>query len=102
MQRTRLLGVAVSLCLVLGATACGGNKGDESKDDLVGDISESLQANGVDADVADCQAAAIVDDLGFDALKDIDLSAEQPPEELQDDFTAAAARASEDCEGTSG
>jgi hypothetical protein len=103
MQRTRMLGIAASLCLVLGASACGGSKGDDdSEADLVDDISQTLQDNGVDADIADCQAAAIVDEVGFDKLKDVDLADEQPPEDLQDDITAAAAEATTTCEGTSG
>jgi hypothetical protein len=102
MQRTRLLGVAASLCLLLGATACSGNEADESEDDIVNDLSQALQDGGVDAESADCQAAAIVDDLGVDALKDIDLSAEEPPEELQDELVAAAGRASDACADASG
>jgi len=102
MQRTRLLGVAASLCLVLGAAACSGGKDDESKADIVDDMSATFQDNGLDAETADCQAAAVVDEIGVDALKDVDLSAEQPPEEMRDELTAAAAHATDECDGASG
>jgi hypothetical protein len=102
MRRTPLIGAAVSLCLLLAATACGESDG-ESRDDLVSDLSETLQqdGDGLSEKDADCVAGVIVDDVGVDALKDVDLSADQPPEELQDEITAAAARATEECDPAS-
>jgi hypothetical protein len=100
MRRTPLLGAAALLCLGFAATACGGDSGDKSEADLVDELSETLQGEGggLDAEAADCYAAIIVDEVGVDALKDVDLTADQPPEELQDDITAAAVRAADECD----
>ena len=86
MRRTTLLGAAASVCLVFAAAACGGDDGGGSSEaDLVDELSETLQTGGggLDAEAADCYAEIIVDEVGADALKDIDLSADEPPEELR-------------------
>lgn len=100
MRRTPLLGAAASLCLAFATTACGGDSGGDSEADIVDDLSKTLQGEGVglDAEAADCYAEIIVDEVGVDALKDVDLSADVPPEELQDDISAAAVRAAEECD----
>lgn len=99
MRRTPLLGAAACLCLVFATTACGGDSGGDSEADIVEDLSQTLQGEGgLDAEAADCYAEIVVDEVGADALKDVDLSADEPPEELQDEITAAAARAAEECD----
>lgn len=100
MRRTPLLGAAASLCLVLATTACGGDSDGDSEADIVDDLSQTLQGEGagLDAEAADCYAEIIVDEVGAEALKDVDLSADEPPEELQDEITAAAVRAAEECD----
>jgi hypothetical protein len=101
MRRNPLLGAAASLCLMFATTACGGDDGGgTSEADLVDELSEMLQGDGggLSAEAADCYAEIIVDEVGADALKDVDLSADEPPEELQDEITTAATRASEECD----
>jgi hypothetical protein len=98
MQRTPLLGVAASLCLVFAVAACGGEESGDSKADFVDQVSETLQASsGLDQEAADCKAGVLVDDLGVDTLKDIDLSADQPPEDLQEELVTATAHATDEC-----
>ena len=51
------------------------------------EVSETLQAGGegFDEETADCFAQIVVDEVGVEELQDVDLSADEPPEELQDD-----------------
>jgi hypothetical protein len=97
MRRSALFSAAATVSLLLAA--CAGS-GDESEADLVEDVSASLQgqAVGLDEEAADSCAEIIVDEVGVEALKDIDLSAEVPPEELQEEIVAAAARGAEECD----
>ena len=57
MRRASVLGAAASLCLVVGATACGGDD-SESEEDMVDQLSETLQngGEGFDEETADCFA----------------------------------------------
>ncbi len=100
MQRPAALG---ALCLALTAAACGGGGDDRSEADIKTDLSESLQSgvDDLDAEAADCFAQLVIDEVGLDELRDVDLSADQPPAEIQDDITAAATRAAEECDLTS-
>ena len=99
MRRGDVLGVAASVCLVLGAAACGGND-KESKADLVDEISETLQSGGqgFDEEQSDCFAEIVVDEVGVDELQDVDVSAEDPPEEIQDGIAEATVRARDECD----
>ncbi len=103
MRRTSLLGGLACVVVVLGGASCS-NKADETKADLTDKISESLQGgvSGYTAKQADCVAAIVVDTAGFDALKDIDVSADEPPEALQDDIAATAPQAAEECDLSDG
>ena len=98
MRYASLLGAAASLCLVVGVAACGGND-SESEQDLVNELSETLQGGGegFDEETADCFAQIVVDEVGVEELKDVDLTADEPPEELQDEIAAAAVRAGDEC-----
>jgi hypothetical protein len=100
MRRTSLLGVAAALVLLL--TACGSDS-DSGKDDrgeLVDELSATLQEddNGLTDDEADCVAGVIVDEVGVDTLKDVDLSADTPPEDLQEEIAAAWDLTPEECD----
>jgi hypothetical protein len=100
MRRGNVLGAAVaSLVVLLGASACGGDDG-ESEEDLVDQLSQSLQdgAAAFDEETADCFAEIVVEDIGVEELQDVDLSADEPPEELQEEIAAATLRAAEECE----
>lgn len=101
MRSTSLLGAAVSLCLVVGGAACGGDDG-ESEQDMVNDISETLQngGEGFDEETADCYAQIVVDEAGVEELQDVDLTADEPPDELKDEIAAAGIRAIEECDIT--
>jgi hypothetical protein len=98
MRRTPLLGAA-ALCLFFGA-ACSGGDDDKSEADVTKALSENLQDNNPDLakDAADCSAGIVVDEIGLDKLKDVDLTADEPPAELQDEIAAAAIRAAEECD----
>lgn len=98
MRRLPLLGAAA--CLALVATACGGGGDDKSRADIKEELSKSLQAggSGFDDGAADCFADIVIDEVGLDEMRKVDLSADEPPEALQDDITAAAQRAAEECD----
>lgn len=100
MRRTPLIGVAAALCLLLTTAACASDGDGDSEADIVNELSQTLQGEGggLDAEAADCYAKIIVDEVGVEALKDVDLPADEPPEELQDDISAAALRATEECD----
>ena len=72
----------------------------ESEEDLVDELSETLQSGGegFDEETADCFAEIVVDEVGVEELQDVDLTADEPPEELQDEIAAAAVRAAEECD----
>jgi hypothetical protein len=88
MRRASILGTTAALCLFLGAAACSGDKGP-TEDELVDELSETLQAGGVDQDAADCVAEKVVDEVGVDEVNDVELTADEPPAELQDEIAAA-------------
>jgi len=98
MRRVPILG-ATTLCLALSVTACGGDN-EKSEADIKRELSATLQSggDGVDKKAADCFAEIVVDEVGVDKLRDVDLSADEPPAELQDEISAAAVRAAEECD----
>ena len=96
MRRAPLIGTLVMLA-ALGA-GCGGG-GDDSPDEVRANLSEELQASlPLDEEEADCFAEVLVEEIGVEALQDIDFTAEEPPERLEEDFTAAALVAVDDCD----
>jgi hypothetical protein len=98
MRSRTVLGAAAWLCLVLGAAACAGDDDGESEEDLVEQLSETLQAGGeLDQETADCFAEVAVDEVGVEELQDLDLSADEPSPELQEAIAAAALSATEEC-----
>ena len=99
MRRSSLIGAAAALFLILAAAGCGDGGGD-SEADIRADLSKTLQGgeDGLDEETADCFADIIIDEVGVEELKDVDLSAEEPPAEIQDEITAAAGRAVDECD----
>lgn len=92
-------GAAVGVALILGASACAGSD-DKSEADIKKELSATLrgdESSGLDTDTADCFAQAIIDEVGVERLRDVDLSADAPPPELATDIAAAAATAAEKC-----
>lgn len=47
---------------------------------------------------ADCIAESVVDEMGEDAFDGVDFTADEPPEEIQDELFSAALNALEDCD----
>jgi hypothetical protein len=99
MRRTPLIGSIVVLALGIGAGACSSSEKDDPKE-LRKDLSEQFQEgkDGLDKKQADCFADVLIDEVGADELADVDFSADEPPEDLQDAFTAAAVRAVAECD----
>ena len=99
MARSSWLSALAALVLLLSAAACGGGSDDVSDDDVAEELSTALQgeAGGLAADDADCVAGVLVDELGADALQDIDLTADAPPEDDQEAFAAAVLQAITEC-----
>lgn len=96
-MRNPLLGAAAVLSLILGLGGCGGNE-DKSANEIKEDLSAELQAGDTfDEEAADCFADVNVDDIGADKLQDVDLADDEPPADLQEEFTAAATRAIDEC-----
>lgn len=98
MRRTPLMSALLALTMVLALTACGGD-GDDSPDDVRADLSEEIQEQlDLDEEQAGCFAGVLVEEIGADELQDVDFTAQEPPEGMEDDFTAAALTAIDDCD----
>ncbi len=94
----RLLG---ALLLVAVAAACGGSSeptAAETRDDIAAQMVEA----GLDADAADCYAEIVVDEIGVDALQDVDFSDDEPSAELGEQLATAAQQAQEECDVDAG
>jgi hypothetical protein len=91
--------VGAALCLALGAGCAGGGE-DKSEADLTADLATELQDADPDLsdDAADCWAAVWVDELGAEQINDLDLSADEPPEEIREDLATAAIQARSECD----
>jgi hypothetical protein len=96
MRRSLLLGAA-ALCL-LGASACAGG-GEDSEEDIRDDLIDTFQRgdDGLDEATADCFAEVVIDEVGLEALRDVDLSDDEPAGEVQEEIAAAALRAEDEC-----
>ena len=99
MPRWSLLGAA-ALFLVGGAAACAGGGDDDSKADIKKDIVATLQRgdDAYDHDTAECYADLIIDEVGLEELRDVDVADDEPSPKLADALAAAAQRAAEECD----
>ncbi len=99
MRRRSLLGAATALLLLLAPAGCGSKEGD-SEADIKREISETLRQENdkYDKAAADCHAELIIDEVGLEELKDVDLSDDEPPAELAEQLATAAFRAIDDCD----
>ena len=97
MRRFSVLGAAAALLLT--AAACGSSEDELSAADIKTELSANFQSgeDGLTKEQADCYADLIIEEAGVDTLKDIDLSAETPPAEIQDAVAAATARSVDEC-----
>jgi len=96
MRRSLLL--VAALCLAVSAACSGG--GEDSEEDIRDDLSDTFQRgdDGLDEETADCFADVVIDEVGLEELRDVDLSDDEPPPELQEPIAAAALRAADECE----
>lgn len=98
--RRRALGFLALLALVAG---CGGGSSTRSAEDIEDDIAAQLEESGLSEDAASCAAKVVVEEIGAEELQDVDFSAEEPPADLEEQITAAALAAIDECQlGTDG
>ena len=98
MRRITPLILVVALAASLSG-ACSGED-DKSADELTDELAEQLERrdDSLDTEQAECYAAIIVEEVGADELQDVDLSADDLPEELESPIAAAASRATDECD----
>lgn len=98
MRSTRLLATTLALGLLLGAGAC--SRSDPSAEDLRDDLSDALQRgeDGLTEEQADCYAAIIVEEVGRDALNDVDFDDEEPTAAVGGKLGDAAKKAEAECD----
>ena len=97
MRRATRTAPAVALLAALVLPAC--SSGDDSPEDVRAGLSEELQEQlGLDDEEADCFTDLLIEEIGIEELKDIDVSAAEPPEGLQGELTAASLAAIEECD----
>jgi len=101
MRPPAFLGTAGCACLIILMGACTGTE-DKDEAEVQEDLSTSLQRNrdGLDEETADCYAEAIIEELGMDVLREVDLSDDEPEAGLDEDIAAAASRADDRCRST--
>jgi len=99
MQPTLVLGAAL-LGAALLAGGCAGASEDPTDEELTADVADALQDADADlsGDAATCWAEVLVDTVGSDALRDLDLTSDAPPTELEEDFARAALTARAECD----
>ncbi|MDP1820449.1 MAG: hypothetical protein Q8K58_11260 [Acidimicrobiales bacterium] len=98
MRLTPLL--ATSVVFALAALGACSGEDDPTAEELQEDIAEELR--DVDADLtqeqADCFAGVIVDELGADAVNDIDFAAAEPEADEAEALASAAIEARDTCD----
>jgi hypothetical protein len=100
-KRGLLIGGGILAAVIIAVVAfllLGGD--DESdRDRIQADMVAQLQDESeLSDDQAECIADAIIDDLGTERLKDVDFSADEPPDDLADDYFSAAMASLETCD----
>lgn len=89
-----VVAIVIALVVLVG--------GDDGKDNSAAAISRRMadklqQEEGLRTEDARCVADRLVDELGTDRLEDVDLDADQPPKDLQDDINEAFPKAITAC-----
>lgn len=99
-KRGLLIGGGILAAVIIAVVAfllLGGDDGGD-RDRIHADMVAQLQNESDLSDSqADCIADAIIDDLGTERLKDVDFSADEPPDDLADDYFSAAMDSLETC-----
>lgn len=86
--------------LLFALSACSGNADEPTASEMKAELSATFQsgADGLTKAQADCFADLIIEEAGAEALKDVDLSADTPPDELKDAVSVATERAVDECD----
>ena len=100
MQPRARTSALAALFLVVSLAACSGGDGDRSADEIEADVAAHLEETNpqLDAEEAACVAGVIVDEIGVEELQDVDFSAEEPPEDQQEEISAATLAAIDECD----
>ena len=100
MRRTRTAGVAAAVCLsLLSTVACSSDAEDKSAEEIRRDLVRSLQAGdgNMDDQTAECFVDELVDEVGLERLREVDLADRAPEGGLDQDIVTAAIGAAEEC-----
>lgn len=91
-------GILAAVAAAVAAFLLLGGDDDGDRDRIRGEMAAQIRS---DSDLtnaqAECMADAIIDEIGTERLKDVDFSADDPPEGLADDFFKAALASLEKC-----
>ena len=99
MLRPRSLVALVVLAGPLAVLPACSQQDDPSPEELTEDVAEELRErdSSLTAEQAECYAALVVDELGVDAIQDVEFSDEEPTPELAEGIAAAAVAARDEC-----
>lgn len=95
MHRTTLTALASGL-LAVSLAACSSGGGNDAAS-VRTKVAAQLAESGMDDKAATCFARILVDEIGAKELGKISFSADAPPKGMEDEFAAAAIKASDTC-----
>ena len=99
MRRTSLLGAAAALLLLVAPRAAATTRATARRTSRPTSPRPcSGGDDGFDKETADCFADLVIDEVGLEELKDVDLSADEPPAEIEDEIITAAQRLPDECD----
>lgn len=92
------IGVLAAVAIVVAVLLMGG--GDDKGDgNIRTQLAAQFKANSeLSGSQADCVADHVVDEMGADSFKDVDFTADEPPEDIAEELFAAAASSLEACD----
>src|SRR3546814_14093048 len=96
----RALAVAGTIAVASLLAACGGGDSDDSPEELQEKLAEELLDSGIGMsdEQAECFDGVLVEEIGADELNDVDFTADEQPEALDEAFGAASLTAVDKCE----
>ena len=98
LRRTSSARTVLALVAVVGLVSCG-SSGDDSPEEVQADLAEELRAQlDLDEEQSDCFAEVLVEEIGAEELQDVDFTAQEPPEGMEEELTAAATIAIDTCD----
>ena len=98
MLRFSVVAASVTGSLLLTLAACGGGSDKPSQAAIQKELSGILQKDGLTEEQSDCTSKIIIDEVGLTKLQGVDLTAPEPPPEIEKDLLAAAERAVTECD----